>query len=396
MTSVIADVVKEVLKAPGALPTNLRILQGSFVALVVAAAIAFFNLFTQGHAAFNTNDYGITWGLPIATYLYLVLTATGLTFVASFSLLFGFTEFYPVAKRCVWLSVAALVAGFTALALEIGHPFRMLWALPTGLQYVSPMFWMGVFYTLYLVLLLWKFQRIHAGDWDSPTSKTLGIASFVSVVIAHSTLGFVFGMMTMRPMWYDGLIAVYFLVMAAVSGAAFTVFFTYLAYNFDRKKMPPTLRAMASESALPNVFATLIGLGIMMVVDRTVTGLWSNMDGLQVHEQLIRSPLWHFALWGGLVVPFVLMLSPSLQRQEKWQICAAALVIVGMFIVFYQYVVGGQQVPMFKGAWMPGLIEYTPSFTEWMLTVIAIALVFFIYAVGERLFKLSECPGWWK
>lgn len=396
MITAIAEVVKEVLKPPAALPANLRILQGSFAVLVVAFAIALFNLVTQGHAAFNTNDYGITWGLPIATYVYLVLTSTGLTFVASLSLLFGFSEFYPVAKRCVWVAIATLVAGFTALGMELGHPFRMLWALPTGMQVVSPMFWMGVWYTLYLVFLAAKFWRIERGDWDSRLSKTLGVAQFVSVVIAHGTLGAVFGMMSMRPMWYGGLIPIYFLVTAALSGTAFAVFFTYLAYNFNVKKMPPTLRAMATESALPNVFATMIGITILMVVFRTATGLWGNLDGLQVYAHLVRTPLFHIEFWGGLVLPFVLMLSPRWQRQPRMQIAAAALVMVSLFIGRYEFVIAGQLLPVFKGSWVPGFIEYAPSFTEWMLTVIAFALVVFLYAAGERLFKLSACPGWWK
>ena len=235
----------------------------------------------------------------------------------------------------MWLSVAALIGGFTALGLEIGHPFRMIWTLPTGMQYVSPMFWMGLFYTLYLVLLLGKFQRIHAGDWHSPLSHALGLASFVSVVIAHSTLGLVFGMMTMRPLWYDGMISIYFLVMAAVSGGAFAVLFTYVAHDFKQENMPKALRALATGTALPKVFATMIGIGIMMIVDRTITGLWANLDGFEVYAELLRSPLWQLAFWLGLVVPFVAMVMPSTQRQAKWQIRSSVLVILAMAIVFF-------------------------------------------------------------
>lgn len=396
MVTAIVEVVKEVLKAPGTLPTNLRLLQGSFVVLVMALAIAFFMLLTQGHTAFNTSDYGITWGLPIVTYVFFVLTSTGLTLIASLSMVFRFEEFYPVAKRCLWLAIAALLAAFMTLGLEIGHPFRMLWALPTGMQVVSPMFWAGVFYPLYLLFLLLTFWRIHRGDWGSRVTRALAIATFVMVVVAHSTHGLLFGMMAMRPVWFTNLNPVYFLVTAALSGAAFAVFFTYLAYDFDAKKMPSSLRAVALESALPNIFATMIGITIMILVARAITGLWSNLDGLQVDEELVRSPTMQLGFWLGLVVPFVLMLVPTWQRVLRLQVAAAVLVILGLFIDRYAYIVGGQRQPMFKGSWIPGFIEYTPSFTEWLLTVIAIVLVLFLYTVGERLFKLSACPGWWK
>lgn len=379
--------------SPGAAQTPIdRVLRFSVIGLALTLGTALAFLTFSGHGAFNTSS-GVPWGLPVSMYLFLVLAATGLTFVAALSILFGFQDFAPVAKRCTWLSVAALIGGFTSLGLEIGHPFRMIWTLPTGMQYVSPMFWMGLFYTLYLVLLLGKFQRIHAGDWHSPLSHTLGLASFVSVVIAHSTLGLVFGMMTMRPLWYDGLISIYFLVMAAVSGGAFAVLFTYVAYDFKQENMPKALRALATGTALPKVFATIIGIGIMMIVDRTITGLWANLDGFQVYQELLRSPLWQLAFWLGLVVPFVVMVMPGTQRQAKWQIRASVLVILAMAIVFYYYVVGGQRVPMFKGAWEPDLVPYTPSLAEWAVALTGVFLVFTIYAIGEKLFNLADTPG---
>jgi molybdopterin-containing oxidoreductase family membrane subunit len=380
------------IAANGSASTRL-ILAASGTVLIVALAATLYYLFAEGHIAFNTRSEGVAWGLPISTYVFLVLTSTGLTFIASMALLFGFDEFYPVAKRCVWLAVATLVAGFTSLALELGHPFRMLWAMPTGLQYVSPMFWMGVFYSVYLGFLLLKFWRMEVGDWHSGASRALGLASFVSVVIAHATLGLVFGMMSMRPAWYSDLMPVYFLLTAALSGAAFAVFFTYLGYGFDRAAMPAGVRALASGSLLPNVFATLIGITIVMVVSRAVTGLWTNLDGMQAVHEMVWSPWFQFELWACLVLPFALMLAPALQREQKWQVLAAALVIVGLFIGRYDYMVTGQKVPLFKGAWIPGLAEYTPSLAEWMITLTAFALVFFIYAAGEKLFDLAAAPA---
>jgi molybdopterin-containing oxidoreductase family membrane subunit len=375
----------------GELTTADKLLRFAGTGLVVTLGLAVTLLAWRGHTAFNTSSQ-LPWGLPVSTYLFLVLTATGLTFVSSFSLVFGFHEFAPVAKRTAWMSIAALVGGFTSLGLEIGHPLRMVWALPTGLQYVSPMFWMGLFYSIYLVLVILKFLRIHAGDWHSPLSHRVGIAAFVTVVIAHSTLGLVFGMMTMRPLWYDGMISVNFLFLSAIGGAAFTVLLTYHAYDFKQENMPTPLRELASGTALPKIFATLVGLGILMVVDRTITGIWSNLDGFQVYDELLRSPVWHFGLWGGLIAPFVILLIPRLQRQPKWQLRAAVLAIVGMFIIFYYYVVGGQQVPVFRGAWQPDLIAYVPSFGEWMLSLSGIFLMLTIYAIGEKYLNLGDNP----
>ena len=251
--------------------------------------------------------------------------------------------------------------------------------------------WMGVFYAAYLVFLLLKFQRLNADDWDSPASRNLGMASFVIVIVAHGTLGLVFGMMAMRPFWYGSLIPLYFLTTAFLSGIAFAVMVTYISHSFDQNNMPEHLRELM-RGAMPKLFATVLGIGLLMVVFRTVTGLWSNADGLQVFHHMLRSPLFHLELWGGMVLPFVLLISPGLRSQTAVQVASALLVMMALMIGRYEYVVGGQLVPLFKGAWVPEYIAYVPSFTEWMLALLGVSIAFAIYAIGERMFNLSAEP----
>ena len=344
----------------------------------------------EGHASFNTASTGVVWGLPVATYVYFVLTSTGLTFVASLAMVFGLREFYPIAKRCVWLAVATLVAGFASLAFEIGHPFRMIWAIPAGMQFASPLMWMGVFYALYLVLLLLKFQRMNNGDWASGGSYGLGVASFVTVVLAHGTLGAVFGMMAMRPFWYGPLIPLYFLLTAALSGAAFAILITYLAYG-SQAAMPERVRALM-RGAMPKVFAAVLGISLVAAVSRMATGLWSNAEGLEVWQHVVASP-WFWLEIGGLALAFFLMLARGSRAQGGMQIAAAIMVALALFIGRYEYVIGGQLAPLFKGAWHAGLAQYTPSLTEWMLTLLAVSLAFGLWAFGEKRLDLAARPA---
>ena len=364
---------------------------GVVIGLLSFAFVAFM-LLTEGGAAFNTSSDGVNWGMAISVYVFFALTSSGLTFIASLSMVFGFREYYAIAKRCIWLAIITRGAGFGVLALELGHPFRMLWAMPAGLQYLSPMFWMGVFYLIDLVLLVIKFDRLWHDDWDSPLSQMLSIASFVAVVLASGMLGLVFGSMVMRPMWYGSFTAVYFIFTAALSGAAAIVLTTYMAYGFKREIMPEPLRSMASGKALAKVFATLTGITLFSVVTRMWTGLWSNLDGLEGFDALARSAAFHIEVWAGLALPFVLMIVPAWQRQPRWQIAAAVLVLLGMFIDRYQFLVTGQVVPMFKGAWASGVAEYVPSLTEWLMAVLGFAIVFAFYGLGEKLFNLAGDP----
>jgi molybdopterin-containing oxidoreductase family membrane subunit len=357
-----------------------------------SGAFVAYMLLTQGHAAFNTSSDGVNWGMAIATYVFFALTSSGLTFIASIPMVFRFKEFYPIAKRCIWLAIITLIAGFSVLALELGHPFRMIWAIPTGMQIRSPMFWMGVFYAIDLVLLLIKFYLLWQEDWNSALSKFIGAASFVAVILASGMLGLVFGSMAMRPMWYGSFTSIYFMLTAALCGAAAVVLTSYMAYDFDRGRMPPALRDLAEGEALPKVFATLIGIALVMILTRFWTGLWSNLDGLQGFHALVRNPLFHAELWLGLALPFYLMLAPSTQRRPALQMLAAVLVLGAMFVNRYEFVIGGQLVPMFKGSWTHSLMPYAPSVTEWALTAFGFAIALGLYALGEKLFQLSATP----
>lgn len=361
------------------------------VLMIPSLAFTLYMWLTTGHDSFNTSSDGVIWGISQAVYVSFVLTSTGLTFMASLAMVFGFEEFYPVAKRCVWLAVATLISGFTVLGLEIGHPFRMLWSMPTGTQVHSPMFWMGTWYSIYMLLLLLKFYRVQRGDWHSPLSRALGVASFVSVVIAHGTLGSVFGMLNMRPLWYDGMLPFYFLATAALSGAAFAVFFTNATYGFSAGAMPSDVRDHAL-AGLAKVLAAALGVVIVLVVSRTITALWSNGDGLQLVHHGVRTARFFMEMVIGLLLPFALMLSARMRRSPAATIFSAAAVIVGLFVARYEFVVEGQRLPMFKGIAATTQVPYTPSPMEWAMAMVGVALCLLAYAAGDKLFDLSASP----
>jgi molybdopterin-containing oxidoreductase family membrane subunit len=372
-------------------PYNGAVLTLGVAGAAVTAAFVFYMLMTAGHAAFNGTSDGVMWGLPVATYVFLAISSTGLTMVAALATVFGLKSFYPIAKRCLWLSIALLVSGFAALALELGHPFRLLWAIPLSGQFASPLVWMGVFYLIALVAIVIKFRHLHRGDWSSAGSRKVGQAAMVGEMLAIVTLGLAFGMMYMRPFWYDGLAPINFLVLAAVGGAGFAVLISYLVHGFSQHAMPDSLRALMTQT-MPKLFAAVLVLLLVITAGRTITGLWTNADGAEVFRWTTGSPWFHLALWGGIVLPLYLMLSPTFRSQAGAQLAAASLALLGIAIDRYQYVIGGQIVPLFKGQWAPDLIPYVPSVTEWSVALFALALAAAIYAWGEKALDLSASP----
>lgn len=364
----------------------------SALVLIGTFGFALYNLVTVGHASFNTSST-LPWGQPISTYLYFALASSGLGLVASLALVFGFKSYYPIVKRSIFLAFIILISGMAVLAMELGRPFRMLVAIPLNLQIQSAMFWMGVFYALDLLFLLWKFASLDKGDWDSKTSRQIGIASFLGVLLASGNLALIFGMMSMRPFWFDGLLPIYFYLTAVASALAAVVFFSYLAYGFSRKRMPQALQNLLS-GALPKLFCAVLGGTVLFIAVRAVTGLYSNNPEIY-HvwaDYLFASQGFVAALVLGLILPFLLLLSAKLRVMPSVQLLVSLLVFLGLFAERYYFVVGGQVVPLFKGTWQWGLIEYMPSMTEWSLTLMGSAMIITLYVLGEKRLNLSDMP----
>ncbi len=351
--------------------------------LVATFGFAMFSLMSEGHGSFNSGSDGISWGLPVVNYIYFVLVSAGLTMFASLALTFGSKAFYPIAKRCVWLSLVGLAAGFASLAMEIGHPFRMLWTLPFSFQYLSPLNWMGIFYAVFIVFGVMKFLRLHNEDWDSATSKKVGAVALVAELLAACTLAMAFGALAMRPMWFSPLVPVYFLLTALCSGGAVALLTCYLTYG-DEQSMPAGVRSLVN-GLLPTVLAAVLGVTIIIGAYQIVIGLWSNADGLQVWDYIVSTP-WFWIEVASMLGALYLLL------QRKALMVAAGLILLGMFIHRYEFVVGGQMVPLMKGSWVPELIPYVPSLTEWSLTAMSFSIVAVGWAFGEKMLNLGAAP----
>jgi len=366
-------------------PTSAMMMLVGAIAGGLGLAVVFFMLFTEGHAAFNTSS-DMAWGAPIAFYLFFLLASSGLTIIASLDTVFGLRTFYPIAKRCVWLSIVTLVAGFTILALELGHPFRMLWAIPTGLQVKSPMWWMGVLYSIDLVLLCVKFYLLHIGNWESKLTHRVSIVSFVTCILAAGTLGLVFGMMAMRPAWYSPVMPMYFILTGFMSAVATIVFFTSL---IRREQGTPENVRVLYDQVLPRLFFVTLLAIIAMRFGQILTGLWSNFEGMEAHWRAVGSPLFQIEIWVGFVLPAILMSTNALRANPKIQFLSAVLFMVGIFSARLELLIVGQQVPLFKGYWA-GYVEYWPSFTEWMMAPIGFGITLLLYGAGEWLLRLFE------
>lgn len=352
---------------------------GAGILFIVTFIYAVYLKVTLGYAAFNTTNYGVFWGFPIVVYDYFLLTSVGLTLVAAVPLALGVRALDPIVKRCVWLAIAALVGGVAILFMELAHPLRALWATPLNLQTASPLFWkilcVGA-YTIVLVLTALALARgARPGEVPRPLAILLGLLALAIAAIAGS----VYGMLVFRPFWYGGELPVVFIIESVMGALAFVIFFTYVAYGMAPDTVPQGTRELLA-GPLGVALAVAVLLHLLFTLARTVTGLWSYGEGMQVWQYTVAQPLYWLGLIGGGVVPLVIFATPTLRTQPWLQIVGTFLVALGLLASRYEFLINGQLVPPFKGSWAPSLLEYAPSQFEWVLFFMGVFLANTIYA----------------
>lgn len=358
----------------------------SVAALVVSVAVVGMNLLSQGHAAFNTTSHGpLAWGMPVVTYDYFVSFSIGMAFVAGAALVFNIEGLFVSMKRILWIAMAALAGGILVLGLELGHPFRATYAILFNFQTDSPLFWKPLLVFLYIWVLLASYLKVSKSGWSPAAMRPLGFALFITGGMLAAGSAAVFSLMSMRPVWYDPTLPVFAVLESIILGLSGIIIAISIGHG-GVANAPESARKVL-EGLGRNGLALFTALVLMTTVARAWNGIWSNLDGLQVWRVVVASPLFWAEIAGFALALYLLM-----QRNGNL-LAAAVLIIAATFIGRYEFVIAGQLVPLFKGSWVTGMVNYTPSLTEWMVALLGLALNFAIYSFGEKQFDLSAQPG---
>lgn len=368
---------------------QLGIMLLALIGLLIAGGMAINNLLVEGHAAYNTSNLGLFWGFPIVVYDYFLLTSTGLAMVASMALIFGGEDFRPIIRRALWLALAGLLGGVAVLMMELGHPLRALWAIPFSFAFSSPLYWKVMAVSFYVISLLILQARMLKADWRMQDLRINAMVTLALALGVTAIAGVVYGSQSFRPFWASGDIPVAFIFESLLGGLAFVFFFTYLAYAFNPAAMPAGVKRLFNDR-LANLLALAIFIHLLFVLARMSSGLYGNAEGLQVWHRLATSPLFFAEIIIGLLLPLVLLMNPGTRTRPWAQILASLLVMNALLISRYEYIIGGQLVPLFKGSWAPELLSYAPSPTEWLLLLVAIFLSNAVNAFGEVTLRLGR------
>ncbi len=270
-----------------------------------------------------------------------------------------------------------IVVGLMRIGLEIERVERSYLLLAGHANPGSVMFWMIMFHVLYVVLLvieMWFYFRDDLlkqseevglrgfiakiislrflgeffaksdGKLNLEFARGVGFATAATAVVAHSNLGALFAV-NYLPFWHGAELPVYFIVSAVVSGAALTIIAAVLADWLKGKKIVDeryevlqTLRFVLGFALIVEVFFTAWKL----IIRGYPTAGWFANEAVKVFiEGSYAFNFWFFEIFIGVLIPLVILASP-LGRNVDALFVAAFLVVVGIFFLRVDPVMGGQ------------------------------------------------------
>ena len=332
------------------------------------------SIFVLGHGATTNTSSLVPWGLQISTYVYFALVSGGCIFTNFIGNIYYHDTYKPLASRVIFMGLITAIAGFASLASELGHVERM-YLFMVSPNPKSPMFWMAVWYSADITILLLEYINIQR----NVHSKRLLYASFIIPVITYCSLGSLFGAVGTIPYYYSSLLPVYFLFAGFLSGNALcSIIAAFQAKKTGRPEMIKPFFKMQM-IALAAVF--------VLHMSRIIIGVASTATGYEIfHEMLFKSIFLGGGL--GLVVPFIILFY---KRNISGLILSSLIVLAVQFLCRFELVVGGFRVLVFRVYDMPERISYFPSIFEILVVVASLSVVALVYLICEKtgLFEIA-------
>ncbi len=416
-----------------ALPYGVGRISYGWLALVAAAlalvglgAFAYTHQEMVGHIVTGLRDWGTMGGAPWALYVSFIVYFVGVSFagitVAALIRLLGLDYLRPVSRVAELLTIVSLILAALSVLADLGQPLRGIVNLFRYARPQSPFF--GTFTLViagYLFASLVYFylaarrdaylmshypsplQPLYrlwaAGYQDSPeerarhqrTSFWLALGIIPLLVIAHSTLGLVFGLMAGRPGWFSALQAPGFVVLAGISGIGhIVVLAAILRWALGLEDRP-------SMAAFRWLGLALLVLGLIYVYFVIVEMVTAGYAGREHEQELARLLLvgyyapYFWTSMGALALALGLLATQALSGRWSVPMLVASGVLVNVTAVGQRLII---VVPsLTHGSLLPyGTGMYIPTWVEGSIIAGLMGLGALMILLFMKAFPIMELP----
>ncbi len=361
---------------------NLRSIKLSFwpIVLLIIWALglyATFHRFYYGLGATTNLSDQFPWGIWIGFDILVgVGLAAGGFVICAAVYIFNLKDFKPILRPTILTAFLGYLLVIGALLFDLGKPWNIwhpiiLWNPHSVMFEVG---WCVMLYTtvLFLEFLPLLFERFRL---DKPLRLLRSITIPIVIIgvllstLHQSSLGtlYVITPDKLHPLWYSGLLPLFFFISAIGGGLAMVIFESYLSARAFKKQLE---------------FSLLVRLSRVIVV---VLGVWLvlRIQDLSAQKALpyildgSRESIFFLLEAGlGMVLPMILFLIPRIRNSMGGLYLGAILVLIGFVMSRLNVAITGMSAA--------AGVEYVPSWMEVAVTASIVAAGFVIFRLASK------------
>ncbi len=325
----------------------------------------------------------VSWGFYIAQLTFLVGVAASAVMVVLPYYLHNYKAFGRVTILGEFLAIPSVLMCLLFVLVDLGQPMRML----NVIFYPTPrsvLFWDMVVLNGYLFLNLiigWNVLEAERNQVAPPKwVKPLIYLSIPWAVSIHTVTAFLYAGLPGRGFWMTAIMAPRFLSSAFAAGPSLLILLCLLIRKIS--KFDPGREQIQS---LAKIVTYAIMLNVFFLLCEVFTVFYSqipeHMDhfkylfvGLKGHGALIP---WMWTSMSLMVFAIIMLLIPSVRRNEKTLAIACVAIFIGTWI--------DKGLGLISAGFVPNPLhhvnEYIPTVPEIMITI-------GVYAIGALVLTL--------
>jgi molybdopterin-containing oxidoreductase family membrane subunit len=402
----------------------LRNTSKSFYVFLAALSIvslwflyAYYIQLNYGLAVTSLSDV-VIWGVYISNFIFFVgLSHAGIAISAAVKIL-KLDNYKPIVRIAELLTIVSLAMAGLSIVIDLGRPDRAFLLITSWTSRIgtSPLIWDITAVATYLILSAtylyislredihkvmmsstgWrkKFYSLCIPWYDedeTPTvhrlSRWMAVTILPVMVMVHTTVAWIFGLISSRPLWFGGIAGPYFVAGAIVSGIAAVIAIAAILrslFHWQDIIKPQIFRGLG------NFLAIMILIYLWFLLSEQMTANYAGPSGENIVSQEWLFGSYSGIFWpmllGGMVLPCIILLwqafKPGYVNINLTAILAGA-VVLAFWVKRYLVIIP----TMTRG--LEGIV-YTPSWVEVSIVIGTFALPALMYTLFVKFFPIIE------
>jgi molybdopterin-containing oxidoreductase family membrane subunit len=406
------DLEEKVLAPLNQTGRQFMIIVGGFILLI---AIMFYYWFTQiisGLSVTGLNQQ-VPWGIYILNFIFFISISIAGTLISGILRLLKQDWANPITRIAEMVTIISVIIAFLNILFDIGRPQRLFNMFFYG-NSTSPFVWDTIVIVIYLLAsaaylyfpmvpdlarlapkvprMKFIYRLLSNGYKGTEEQKkelhrmivTLAVMVTATVVMVHTVLSWVFGLMKSQPSWNDAIMGPYFISGALITGLPILIIIAAIFRKGYKLEKYFTLEMFDKLGKLLLVLALIY---MYLFVAETLTKDYASKSTTHAVSEALWLGEFAWITWSMVIVGFLipmLILTFKRTRTYKGILLASGIMFIAMWVKRFIIVVPG--LTRYLIPYKDGI--YIPSGVEWSLTIGSMALFALMFAIFSKLFPM--------